>query len=169
MAKQENFNALISSIQEVFLQVNKLSEMQHLDMLKNYFDENGDPICIDIHYPHFDEAGTLSYYAVSVPRLCLVPITSLKLNEVLVDFKVKLYGKVQLKEATKKNEPENLLKASSNPDAATGKSYLGYIPGGFGARSDNGSGYANIRLKFTSEQPPEGVMRISDELTKIML
>ena len=58
---------------------------------------------------------------------------------------------------------------SANLATSTENSYLGYIPGGFGSRSDNGSGYANIRLKFTSEQPPEGVMRISDELTKIML
>lgn len=169
MAKQENFNALISSIQEAFLQVNKLSEMQHLDMLKNYFDAKGNPICIDIQYPYFDANGALSYHAVSVPRLCLVPITSLKLNEVLVDFKVKLYGKVQLKEAPEKNGSGKQLKASANLATSTENSYLGYIPGGFGSRSDNGSGYANIRLKFTSEQPPEGVMRISDELTKIML
>lgn len=103
MAKQENFNALISSIQEAFLQVNKLSEMQHLDMLKNYFDEKGNPICMDINYPYFGESGVLSYRTVSIPKFCLVPISSLKLSEVLVDFKVKLYGKVQLKEAPEKN------------------------------------------------------------------
>ena len=86
-----------------------------------------------------------------------------------MDFKVKLYGKVQLKEAPEKNGSGKQLEMSANLATSTGNSYLGYIPGGFGSRSENGSGYANIRLKFTSEQPPEGVMRISDELTKIML
>lgn len=173
MAKRENFNDLISSIQEAFLQVNKMSELQHLDMIKNYFDENNNPICIDINYPYFDEKGLVSYHKVSIPKLCLVPMSSLKLSEVSVDFKVKLYGKIHLKESgdaeNKTNNSENKLLKSSASKMTNEKSYLGYIPGGFGIRKDNDDSYAVINLKFESQEPPEGLMRINDEMIKIML
>lgn len=168
MAKRENFNDLISSIQEAFLQVNKLSEMQHLDMLKNYFYEKNNPVCININYPYLSESGNIAYHSVSVPKLCLVPISSLKLNEVLVDFKVKLYGKIQLKDYSENQQRTTNLK-SVHDNSLIEKSYLGYIPGGFGIRNDNSDSYANISLKFTAEQPPEGLMRISDEMLKIMI
>lgn len=168
MAKRENFNDLIASIQEAFLQVNKMSELQHLDMLKNYFNSENKPICIDMQYPHISESGEVLYRKVSVPKLCLVPISSLKLNEVLVDFKVKLYGKIELKEGDRKNNENGMLKAA-NSNTETAKTYLGYAPGGFGFRSENSDSYANISLKFTSEEPPEGLMRISDELIKVMI
>ncbi len=170
MAKRENFNDLINSIQEAFLQVNKLSEMQHLDMVKNYFDENNNPICIDVNFPNFDESGSTVYRKVSVPKLCLVPISSLKLNEVSVDFKVKLYGKIKLKEYEKKvKDEQNAEKVKDSNYMPKNNSYLGYIPGGFGIRNENDNSYANIKLKFVSEEPPEGLMRINDELTKIMI
>lgn len=170
MAKRENFNDLIGAIQEAFLQVNKLSEMQHLDMLKHYFDEDNNPVCIDVNYPNIAEDGSVVYHKASVPKLCLVPVSSLKLSEVLVDFKVKLYGKIQLKGKERQDDQDmlmssNALGANKNkePDA-----YLGYVSGGFGASRDNDS-YANISLKFTSEEPPEGLMRINDEMLKIMI
>lgn len=163
MAKRENFNDLIKSIQEAFLQVNKLSELQHIDMIKNYFDENEKPICIDMNYPYFDENGAMAFRKVSVPKLCLVPMSSLKLSEVSVDFKVKLYGKIELKE----KEEKSSVKVSSTQNK--GNSYLGYVPGGFGVRNNKDDSYASISLKFVSEEPPEGLMRISDELTKVMI
>ncbi len=170
MAKRENFNDLISSIQDAFLQVNKLSEMQHLDMVKNYFDENNNPICIDVNYPNFDESGSVVYRRVSVPKLCLVPISSLKLNEVSVDFKVKLYGKIKLKEyENETNEEQKDKKVKNSNHRPKANSYLGYIPGSFGIRNDSDNSFASISLKFVSEQPPEGLMRINDELTKIMI
>ncbi len=170
MAKRENFNDLINSIQDAFLQVNKFSEMQHLDMVKNYFDEDNNPICIDVNYPYFDESGAIAYRKVSVPKLCLVPISSLKLNEVSVDFKVKLYGKVKLNEYDDTTDgPLKSGKTENSYFKPKNNSYLGYIPGGFGLRNDSDSSYANIKLKFVSEEPPEGLMRINDELTKIMI
>ena len=168
MSKKENFNDLIGSIQEAFLQVNKLSELQHLDMLKNYFDAENKPICISVKYPHISESGKMFYQTVEIPKLCLVPISSLKLNEVLVDFKVKLYGKIDLKTSEPKSNKAGILQ-STNYLKNTSTTYLGYAPSGFNTRSDNSDSYANISLKFSSEEPPEGLMRISDELIKIMI
>lgn len=169
MAKRENFNDLVCSIQDAFLQVNEMSEMQHIEMLRNYFDEENNPICIEINYPFIEQDGRVTYHAMSVPKLCLVPISSLKLSEVMVDFKVKLYGKISLKEAENVNtEEKNLLQATSKKQEKE-QSYLGYVSGGFGMRKDNDDNYAHIILKFTSEEAPEGLMRISDEMIKVML
>lgn len=167
MKKQENFNDLIASIQEAFIQANKIAETQHLDMLSHYFDQDKKPICFQMAYPEYDENGKVVYRTLSVPKLCVVPLSSLKLKEISVDFKVKLYGKISLK----KSEPQqqtNALKGTSSgqrPPQETG--YLGYIPGL--GRRDSSDNYAQISLKFESEDPPEGLMRISDQLTKVTL
>ena len=43
MVKEASFDALVAAIQDAFITVNKMSENQHLEMLKAYFDEQGNP------------------------------------------------------------------------------------------------------------------------------
>jgi len=101
-----------------------------------------------------------------VPQICLLPMSSLKLDEVEVDFKVRLYGGVKIKTAEADNASElqgNSLKSVKMADNDT---FLGYFPQG---RKNVDENYANIKLKFVSDQPPEGLMRIQDQYTKIIL
>lgn len=42
---------------------------------------------------------------------------------------------------------------------------MGFIPG-FRQKQDDS--YANITLKFNAEEPPEGMLRIRDEMIKIL-
>ena len=107
MVKEAGFDALVAAIQEAFISVNKMSENQHLEMLKAYFDEQGSPRSIDMYYPCFDEAGQASSRLVKIPMICLVPISSLKLDEIAVNFKVKLYGKVYLEEKGKQGASQS--------------------------------------------------------------
>ena len=97
MAKIESFDGLISSIQEAFLSVNRLAENQHLEALHEFMEEDGSPKTIRIKYPYFNEDGDVEYRFVEVPELCLVPVSTLKLSEVSVDFKVKLAAEISLK------------------------------------------------------------------------
>lgn len=161
MSKKESFNALISSIQEAFLEVNKMSELQHLDMLKNYFDDKNKPVCIEINHPYYDDYGNIQYRPISIPKLCLVPITSLKLSEVSVDFKVKLSGKIKLKEQNMKSDLDDLSAEEEN-------SIISYLPEHFQVKKSKEGSYANISLKFLSADPPEGLMKICDEFEKII-
>ncbi len=162
MAKVESFDGLISSIQDAFLSVNRMAEQQHLDSIREFFDEEGNPRTIAVKYPYFTEDGTPEYRDAEIPEMCLVPISSLKLNEVSVDFKVKLSAEISLQDGAKRKDNEG-FQVCAAPEKK--KKKMGFIPE-YRQKSDDG--YANITLKFTAEEPPEGIMRIRDEMIKIL-
>lgn len=153
MAKQENFEELAGAIQNSFLQCNALAERQHIEMISEYFDSDNKPVTIPVNLPHFDEFGNVKYKSVSIPKLCLVPISSLKLEEIKVHFKVRLAGKVALQEKKEESKKRH--------------SFLGYVQNGGQKREPKS--FADITMKFASQMPPEGIMRIQDELVKVTL
>lgn len=165
MARTESFDDLVQAIQNSFLKVNKLSQEQHTELLEQYFDSENKPICITMNYPARSETGEITYTEVEIPKLCLVPISSLSLKEITVGFKVKLAGKVRIKSTLSsalKSEESKHGERKKGRD----KEYLGYVP--HAHRRDDDAGYADIHLKFKSEGAPEGVMRIRDSLVRIM-
>lgn len=169
MSKTESFSDLIGSIQDAFFAVNELSEQQHLEMLESYF-EDDKPKTMTVNYPYFDESGEVAYKELDIPLLCLVPISSLKINEVDIDFKVKLSGKIKLQEGGRRKtylekREKDLVCASgdsSDDDAGHG---LGFVSE---YRKSKDGNYANISLKFRADEAPEGLIRIRDELIKIL-
>lgn len=170
MAKIESFDGLISSIQEAFLSVNRLAENQHLEALHEFMEEDGSLKTIRIKYPYFNEDGDVEYRFVEVPELCLVPVSTLKLSEVSVDFKVKLAAEISLKKDDDGEEQQvAALSAEGDkkplPSIPKRRNRMGFIPG-FRQKQDDS--YANITLKFNAEEPPEGMLRIRDEMIKIL-
>lgn len=169
MAKVESFDGLISSIQEAFLSVNRLAENQHLEALHEFLEEDGSPKTMRIKYPYFNEYGDVDYRFVEVPQLCLIPVSTLKLSEVSVDFKVKLSAEINLK----KDEDDEVKPAAFSseedkkplPRIPKRRNRMGFIPG-FRQKQDDS--YANITLKFNAEEAPEGMLRIRDEMIKIL-
>ncbi|MGN0406840.1 MAG: DUF2589 domain-containing protein [Bacteroides sp.] len=171
MAKEASFNALVAAIQNAFLSVNQMAENQHLDMLSAYFEHDGTPVCIDIKCPFFNDKGETEYKNVSIPKLCLIPMSSLCLDEINVDFKVKLYGKVSLEQqayAGDKTENLQMDKLTEHRKGGEKETFIGYIPNGR-IRKGSDDSYASISLKFVSQEPPEGLMRIRDEFIKVTL
>lgn len=154
--KQQNFDELVAAIQKSFLQCSRLAERQHIEMLSGFFDSENKPVSISLSMPQFDD-GKITYKDVSIPKLCLVPISSLKLDGIKVDFKVRLTGEVPLEEKAGEN---------TGTDKKEG-SFLGYLPGGGLKR--NPEDFANITLQFSSQDPPEGILRIQDELIRVSL
>ncbi len=155
--KQQNFDELVAAIQKSFLQCSRLAERQHIEMLSGFFDSENKPVSISLSMPQFDDNGKITYKDVSIPKLCLVPISSLKLDGIKVDFKVRLTGEVPLEEKAGEN---------TGTDKKEG-SFLGYLPGGGLKR--NPEDFANITLQFSSQDPPEGILRIQDELIRVSL
>lgn len=155
--KQQNFDELVAAIQKSFLQCSRLAERQHIEMLSGFFDSENKPVSISLSMPLFDDDGKITYKDVSIPKLCLVPISSLKLDGIKVDFKVRLTGEVPLEEKAGEN---------TGTDKKEG-SFLGYLPGGGLKR--NPEDFANITLQFSSQDPPEGILRIQDELIRVSL
>jgi hypothetical protein len=99
-------------------------------------------------------------------------MSSLKLDEVEVDFKVQLYGGVKLTHYDESNTagmPSSpILKAASKKADDKNQAFIGYFPQGNAKRSKDDN-FASIRLKFKSDDPPEGLMRIQEQYTKISL
>ncbi len=164
MARKASFDDLVIAIQQAFIEVNDMSEAQHIRKLRTYFEEDGTPRVIEMQYPYFDEDGKPAYRMVSIPQICLVPITSLKLDSIDVDFKVQLYGEVDLKKLPTTTREEL---AEGNDGKKENDTFLGYIPHGMFQKRDDS--YASIRLRFTSQDPPEGLMRLRDQYTKVTI
>lgn len=164
MAKVEKFEDLIGSIQQAFISVNNMAEQQHVESLQSYFDADGKPRCLTMQMPYFDDNGIPQYREMDVPLISIVPVNSLKLTEISVDFKVRLSANVKLSH----DKPVNNLMTVKSPKTtsdAEKDGVLGFIPEY--KKRDNDS-YANIVLKFTADEPPEGVMKIRDEMIKIL-
>lgn len=177
MKQESSFDDLVQAIQDAFIKVNNMSEAQHLQKISEYFNADSTPKTFQIAYPMFDSDGKVVNKKMDIPQICLLPMSSLKLDEVEVDFKVKLYGGVKLKtERNHEKEPEkgdmqhsaNLLKASKKEEDEDSGTFIGYFPQGY-SRKNKDENYANIRLKFVSDEPPEGLMRIQEQYTKITL
>lgn len=170
MAKVESFDGLISSIQEAFLSVNRMAENQHIESLEEFLDDDGSPKTVRVKYPFFNESGDVDYRFVDIPALCLVPISTLKLSEVSVDFKVKLSAEISLKrdeeeEVPQEEQPSQNAAPVRRVRLKRRANRMGFIPG-FRQKQDDS--YANITLKFTAEEAPEGMLRIRDEMIKIL-
>lgn len=169
MAKVESFDGLISSIQEAFLSVNRMAENQHIESLEEFLDDDGSPKTVRVKYPFFNDNGDVDYRFVDIPALCLIPISTLKLSEVSVDFKVKLSAEISLKRDEEKDVQEGQPSQNAAPvrrmRLKRRANRMGFIPG-FRQKQDDS--YANITLKFTAEEAPEGMLRIRDEMIKIL-
>lgn len=180
MKQETSFDDLIQAIQDAFLKVNNMSESQHLQKISEYFDADNKPRSFSIMYPVVNGEGKVENKPIDVPAICLLPMSSLKLDEVEVDFKVKLYGGVKIKSEQTKTSKDNIedagapiktqnsLKPSKQPAREEQGTFLGFFPQGY-TRSNRDENYANIRLKFVSDEPPEGLMRIQEQYTKITL
>lgn len=163
MAKVESFDELIEAIQEAFLSVERMAQKQHLESLKEFLEEDGMPKMVRVKYPIFTDEGLVSYQEMAVPQLILVPISTLKLSEVSVDFKVKLTAEVSLSDKEEEKKEEKPVKKAS--PIRMRRRRLGFIPRFLQKKED---GYANITLKFQAEEAPEGMLRIRDEMIKIL-
>jgi hypothetical protein len=171
MKREASFDDLIQAIQDAFIKVNNMSEAQHLQKISEYFNEDYTPKVFKVMYPYFDASGNVNYRETEIPQICLLPMSSLKLDEVEVDFKVQIYGGVKLthyKESDASDDNPALLKAAKKSTYDKNQTFIGYFPQG-NARHSKDDNFASIRLKFTSDDPPEGLMRIQEQYTKISL
>lgn len=156
MAKIQDFDKLVSAIQKAFLSVNQVAQNQHIETLNNYLDENGSPKVIKTKYPYFNSNGEIEYRELDIPELCLIPISSLNLSEANVEFKIKLTADF--------DNSDDLVK-SNNKKSILRHSRIGFISG-FRHKTDDS--YATVTLKFKADEAPEGILRIRDELIKIL-
>lgn len=134
---------LIKAIQEAVLSANRISEEQHLKVFSDYFDSNHNPVCVEVRVPEIN--GEEKERIIKIPLITLLPMKSLKLSSVEMECKVKLKG-------------------SHESEVKTEKGVLNLrLPAGRGEGS-----MANLKLKFTSQDPPEALLQLRDEYIRMI-
>ena len=135
---------LTKGLYDAVVQAQNLAEKQHIEALNDYLDEDGNPKCITIKIEGKD---------VSVPLATLVPHSSIKIKELTMDLKVKL---------------NNFGKRKSNiMSSIFGKGCAGAIEADLGASIlPIKNNYANLKITFEGADPPEGLVRLNNNLIK---
>ena len=146
MSRQQPFETLLASMQDSILKAHKLIETQHLNVMSHYFDEENKPIMLDIQFPVIDsQTGEVIYKLIKVPKLTLVPMHTLKMKEMKLNFKVKL---------------DTCLDSTNK--------HSGLFAHILSSNSTDNDNFVNVELLFETTDPPETVMRINDQFIKVL-
>ena len=135
---------LTKGLYDAVVQAQNLAEKQHIEALNGYIDEEGNPKCLKIKLEGKD---------VHIPIATLVPHSSIKIKELTMDLKVRLnnFGK----------------RKSSFVSSIFGKGNAGAISADLGASIlPTKNNYANLKITFEGTDPPEGLVRLNNNLIK---
>ena len=143
---------LLGGLHDAVVSAQRLVEKQHIDMVDLYFDdETGQPLTMDMKIPsaHPDK----DFENLSVPLFTMAPLSSIKIKELEMKFKVKLSEQM--------DTVSELTKSMRHEDEPT---TVGGV--GIDMNSTNPDTMAEIKITFEGSDAPEGVMRINDQLVK---
>jgi hypothetical protein len=116
---------------------------QHLNQMAEYVAEDGTVETVKVKVPVVTH-NDVSWRELDVPKLVLCPPAALKIKGMKVKFKARLGGLGE--EKAEKGELQM------------------HVGGGAFSRST----MATIEIEFEGTEPPEGLMKINDELLKII-
>ena len=143
--KKGNFlDHLTKGLYDAVVQAQALAENQHIEALGKYINEDGTPKCLKM---------VISGENVNVPLITLAPQSSIKIKELKMDLKVRLnsFGKRK----SKKGGGIFCKKDAGAIDADLGSSIL-----------PTKNNYANLTITFEGTDPPEGLVRLNNNLIK---
>ena len=143
--KQGSFlDHLTKGLYDAVVQAQSLAESQHIESLGKYLDEDGNPKCVEM---------VISGQKVNVPLLTLAPHSTIKIKELTMDLKVKLnnFGK----------------RKSRLGGGIFRKKDAGAIGADLGSSIlTTRNNYANLKITFEGCDPPEGIVRLNNNLIK---
>lgn len=149
------FGDLIEAITNAVVQAREATERQHFKLIDYYFEqkEQGDgndlvAKTVQIYVPSMEIDGE-KHEPVEVPLITLVPMNSLKIDEVSVEFDAHLGGIDQSETQEKKHGAQMAL--------AMG-----------GGRKIGGKNNVKVKVTMKGGDPPEGVVRINDRILKLI-
>ena len=143
--KQGNFlDHLTKGLYDAVVQAQALAENQHIEALSKYVDEKGNPKCMKM---------IVNGEEVNIPLITLSPQNSIKIKELKMDLKVRLnkFGK-------RKSRLGGGIFCKEDAgaiDADLGSSILPIK-----------NNYANLTITFEGTDPPEGLVRLNNNLIK---
>ena len=149
MVKKGNFlDHLTKGLYDAVVQAQSLAENQHIEAMNKFFDKEGNPISMDINIP--DKDGQRK---VSVPLVTLAPQSSIKIKELTMELKVKMesFGK-------RKSRLGGGIFCKEDAGAVNVDLGASILP--------KRNQYANLKITFEGTDPPEGVVRLNNNLLK---
>ena len=143
--KKGNFSDhLTKGLYDAVVQAQSLAENQHIEALSKYVNEDGTPKCMRM---------VVNGENVMIPLATLAPQNSIKIKELTMDLKVKLtnFGKRK----SRKGGGIFRKKDAGAVGVDLGSSIL-----------PTKNNYANLKITFEGCDPPEGVVRLNNNLIK---
>ena len=144
-AKQGNYlDHLTKGLYDAVVQAQALAENQHIEALRKYLNEDGSPKCLKM---------ILNGEDVMIPLATLAPQSSIKIKELTMDLKVKLnnFGK-------RKSRSGGGIFRKKDAGAVSVDLGSSILP--------SKNNYANLKITFEGTDPPEGVVRLNNNLIK---
>ena len=143
--KKGNFlDHLTKGLYDAVVQAQSLAENQHIEALSKYVNDDGTPKCMRM---------VINGESVMIPLATLAPQNSIKIKELTMDLKVKLnnFGKRE----SRKGGGIFRKKDAGAVSIDLGSSILPLK-----------NNYANLNISFEGTDPPEGVVRLNNNLIK---
>jgi len=143
--KKGNFlDHLTKGLYDAVVQAQALAENQHIEALGKYVNEDGTPKCMEM---------VINGDNVNVPLATLAPQSSIKIKELKMSLKVKLnnFGK-------RKSKIGGGIFSKEDAGAISADLGSSILPGK--------SNYADLEITFEGTDPPEGLVRLNNNLIK---
>ena len=146
-----NVEELVGGLLEAAMVSQGISERQHINALRNYFNEDGTPKTTSFNIGGKD---------LVVPLYILADHSSIALDELDIEFSCRLiFGDADKKVSNLKESILGLFKKKGYEHNIRGIE----VDSGF---NPNNTGMAKIKVKFKSDTKPEAVSRVIDEYIK---
>ena len=135
---------LTKGLYDAVVQAQALAENQHIEALSKYVNKDGTPKCMKM---------VINGETINVPLATLAPQSSIKIKELTMDLKVKLnnFGK-------RKSKLGGGIFCKEDAGAIGADLGSSILP--------TRNNYANLKITFEGSDPPEGVIRLNNNLIK---
>jgi hypothetical protein len=148
-----NVEELVGGLLEAAMVSQGISERQHINALRNYFNEDGTPKTTTF---------TIGEKELVVPLYILADHSSIGLEELDIEFSCRLiFGDEDKEVSSLKKSLLGLFKKKGYEHNIKGIE----VDSGF---NPNETGIAKIRVKFKADEKPEAVSRLVDEYIKLL-
>lgn len=148
-----NIEELVGGLLEAAMVAQGISERQHINALRNYFNEDGTPKTTTF---------TIGEKELVVPLYILADHSSIGLEELDIEFSCRLiFGDEDKEVSSLKKSLLGLFKKKGYEHNIKGIE----VDSGF---NPNETGVAKIKVKFKADQKPEAVSRLVDEYIKLL-
>ena len=146
MSDVENtLDSLVEALHSAVTEATHITEQQHIDRLKRFFNKDGTPKMMEFSAP--SPVPGEETRLIQVPMICLAPMNSIKIDEMEVELKIRM-------DRITNGKGKNGDKKSVRIDSTT------WLP--------SSKEKVKLRIKFASNDVPEGFSRLIENFIKVI-